>query len=50
MSSRAGLQPVFTETMASPRADDPRVLSGITFVNRDELGWCGDPASPGPAR
>ncbi len=44
----ARLQPFFPKSHGRPRVDDPRVLSGIVFVNRNGLRWCDAPKDYGP--
>ncbi len=35
----ARLEPYFPKSHGKPRVDDRRVLSGIIFINRNELRW-----------
>lgn len=35
----ARLEPFFPKSHVEPRVDDRRVLSGITFINRNGLRW-----------
>ena len=44
----ARLEPCFLKSHGKPRVDDRRVLSGIVFVNRNGLRWCGAPTEHGP--
>ena len=39
----ASLQPFFPNSHGKPLVDDWRVLSGIVFVKRNGLRWCGAP-------
>ena len=42
------LRPFFPKSHGKPRVDDPRVLSGIVFVNRNGLRWRDAPKNYGP--
>lgn len=42
------LQPYFPKSHGKRRTDDRRVLSGIVFVNRNQLRWCDAPREYGP--
>lgn len=44
----ARLEPYFPKSHGRPRVDDRRVLSGIIFVNRNELRWRDAPKDYGP--
>ncbi len=44
------LQPFFPKSHGKPRVDDPRVLSGIIFINRNGLRWCDAPREYGPPK
>jgi hypothetical protein len=44
----ARLEPYFPKSHGKPRVDDRRVLSGITFINRNGLRWCDAPSEYGP--
>ena len=44
----ARLRPYFPKSHGKPRVDDRRVLSGIVFVNRNELRWRDAPSDYGP--
>ena len=44
------LRPYFPKSRGKPRVDDRRVLSGITFINRNRLRWCDAPADYGPPK
>ena len=44
------LRPFFPKSRGRPRVDDRRVLSGIIFINRNGLRWCGAPSEYGPAK
>ncbi|OED49945.1 transposase [Rhodobacteraceae bacterium (ex Bugula neritina AB1)] len=44
----ARLEPFFPKSHGKPRVDDRRVLSGITFINRNGLRWRDTPAAYGP--
>jgi transposase len=46
----ARLRPYFPKSHGRQRVDDLRVLSGIMFVNRNELRWCDAPKEYGPAK
>ena len=46
----ARLQPFFPKSHGRPRADDRRVLSGTTVVNRNGLRWRDAPREYGPAK
>jgi transposase len=46
----ARLQPFFPKSHGKPRVDDRRVLSGITFINRNGLRWCDAPKEYGPPK
>ena len=46
----APLEPYFLKSHGKPRVDDRRVLSGITFVNRNGLRWRDAPKDYGPTR
>ena len=46
----ARLRPFFPKSRGKPRVDDRRVLSGIIFINRNGLRWCGAPKEYGPAK
>ncbi|MEM6974485.1 MAG: transposase, partial [Pseudomonadota bacterium] len=37
------LEPVFPRSHGKPRIDGRPVLSGIIFINRNGLRWCGAP-------
>jgi transposase len=43
----ARLRPYFSKSHGVPRVDDRRVLSGITFINRNGLRWCDAPKEYG---
>ena len=43
----ARLEPFFPKSHGKPRVDDPRVLSGIVFINRNGLRWRDAPAAYG---
>ena len=42
------LRPFFPKSHGRPRVDDRRVLSGITFVNRNGMRWRDAPREYGP--
>ena len=42
------LEPFFPKSHGKPRVDDRRVLSGITFINRNGLRWRDAPREYGP--
>lgn len=44
----ARLSPYFPKSPGEPRVDDWRVLSGIIFVNRNDLRWRDAPKEYGP--
>jgi transposase len=44
------LRPFFPKSHGKPRVDDRRVLSGIIFINRNGLHWCGAPKEYGPPK
>ena len=44
------LKPFFPLSHGVPRVDDKRVLSGITFINRNGLRWRDAPAEYGPPK
>jgi transposase len=44
----ARLELFFPDRHGKPQVDDPRVLSGIVFVNRNGLRWCDAPKDYGP--
>lgn len=44
----ARLRPNFPKSHGKPRVDDRRVLSGIIFINRNELRWCDAPKENSP--
>jgi transposase len=44
------LKPFFPKSHGKPRVDDRRVLSGIIFINRNELRWCDAPKEYGPPK
>ena len=44
----ARLEPFLPKSHGKPRIDDRRVLSGIIFINRNDLRWCDAPAEYGP--
>ena len=44
----AWLEPYFPKSQGKPRVDDRRVLSGITFVNRNGLRCRDAPTAYGP--
>ena len=46
----ARLEPFFPKSHGKPRVDDRRVLSGIVFINRNGLRWCGAPRECGPPK
>ena len=46
----AQLAPFFPKSHGRPRVDDRRVLSGIFFINRNELRWRDAPAKYGPPK
>jgi transposase len=46
----ARLRPFFPKSHGVPRVDDRRVLSGIIFINRNGLRWCGAPQEYGPPK
>lgn len=46
----ARLAPFFPKSHGKPRAADRRVLSGITFINRNGLRWCDAPKEYGPPK
>ena len=46
----ARLEPFFPTSHGKPRVDDRRVLSGIIFINRNGLRWCGAPREYGPPK
>jgi len=41
------LKPFFPRSHGKPRVDDRRVLSGIVFINRNDLRWCDAPREYG---
>ena len=47
-SQMAKPEPFFPTSPGKPRVDDKRVLSGITFINRDGLRWRDAPAEYRP--
>ena len=46
----ARLEPLFPKSHGRPRLDDRRVLSGIIFINRNELRWRDAPEDDGPPK
>ena len=44
------LELFFPKSHGKPRVDDRRVLSGIIFINRNSLRWCGAPQEYEPAK
>ncbi len=44
------LRPFFPKSRGKPRVDDRRVLSGITFIQRNGLMWKHAPAAYGPPK
>ncbi|TCM87602.1 transposase [Rhodovulum steppense] len=46
----ARLWPFFPRSHGKPWVDDPRVLNGITFINRNGLRRCDAPREYGPAK
>lgn len=44
------LKPVFPKSQGKPRVDDPRVLSCLTFRNRNSLEECNAPRDYGPPK
>ena len=46
----ARFQPYFPNSHGKPRVDDRRVLSGITFINRNGLRWSDAPREYGPPK
>jgi transposase len=44
----ARLEPYFPKPHGKPRVDDRRVLSGIIFINRNDLRWRDAPKEYGP--
>ena len=44
------LRPFFPKSRGRPRVDDRRVLSGITFIQRNGLMWKHAPAAYGPPK
>ena len=44
------LRPFFPKFRGRPRVDDRRVLSGITFIQRNGLMWKHAPAAYGPPK
>ena len=44
------LRPFFPKSHGKPRVDDRRVLSGITFINRNGLRWSDAPPEYGPPK
>ena len=46
----ARLQPFFPKSHGKPRVDDRRVLSGIIFINRNDLRGCDAPKEYGPPK
>ena len=44
------LMPYFPKSGGRPWVDDRRVLSGIIFINRNNLPWCDAPAEYGPPK
>lgn len=46
----ARLQPYFPKSHGKPRLDSRRVLSGIIFINRNELRWSDVPREMLPDR
>ena len=44
------LRPFFPKSHGRPRVDDMRVLSGIIFINRNDLRWCDAPREYGPPK
>ncbi len=46
----ARLEPFFPRSHGKPRVDGRRVLSGITFINRNGLRWCDAPKEYGPSK
>lgn len=43
-------QRFFPKSHGKPRVDDRPVLSGIIFINRNDLRWCDTPRSMGQRR
>lgn len=43
-------RPFFPKSHGKPRADDPRVLSGIIFIKRNGLRWHDAPREHGPPK
>ncbi|WP_353351594.1 transposase, partial [Aquicoccus sp. SU-CL01552] len=46
----ARLCPYFPKSHGKPRVDDRRVLSGIIFINRNDLHWSDAPKECGPPK
>ena len=46
----ARLQPFLPKSRGKPRVDDRRILSGITFINRNGFRWRDAPNDYGPAK
>jgi transposase len=46
----ARLQPFLPKSRGKPRVDDRRILSGITFINRNGFRWRDAPKEYGPAK
>ena len=44
------LRPYFPKSRGRVRVDDRRVLSGIIFINRNELRWCDALSECGPPK
>lgn len=44
------LKPSFPKSHGKLQIDDRRVLSGITFINRNGLRWCDAPRAYGPPK
>jgi len=44
------LKPYFPKSRGKPRVDDRRILSGIIFINRNDLRWSDAPAELGPPK
>ena len=44
------LRPFFPQSHGKPRVDDPRMLSGIIFINRNGLRWCDAPVQYWPPK
>ena len=46
----ARLQPFFPKSHGRPRVVDRRALSGIIFINRNDLRWCDAPTEYCPPK